>query len=104
MRTQRNISRSIDVHGKELNRLFFLYVFECNEVTKIAKKKLYKDYNKKWLDYTFKHRKHKIIPPSPDGFRLMVKDIKHTNQVQKILGITVTKPNLFQRIILFLNL
>jgi len=81
----------MDTHGKEANRIFFSYVYECDGKSKKEKAEVLKKWNKVWLDYCFKHRKHKISPPSPDTIKMLSKDLKMINKVQLILGLEVTK-------------
>jgi len=91
VRNIRNIKRSQSVHGKELNKIFFSYIFEADGKSKSEKKKVFDKWNKEWAKYCFKHRKHKVIPPSPDGLKMMSKDLTMVNQVQGFLGIEKTK-------------
>lgn len=99
MSKDRIVRRSQSVHGKELNRLLFKYVYECNVKSKSQKKNVFEDVNKLWTDYCYKHRKHKVSPPSPDAFKILIRNKDTISMVEKNLGIYKDKSNFITRFI-----
>jgi len=83
----RTVKRSREVHGKELNRLLYAYVYLCNGKSKKQIKAIETEKHSEWVEYCYKHRKHKIVAPNPEGFKLLIKNKEAIESAQKALGI-----------------